>query len=76
MRLCLQIWRMLRCTGSQDDTLRLLDTTLELPILGYIIGDESSFVSPAGLPATEAKLQCMFMHADQIVTLRPMLCTS
>ena len=28
----------------QDDTLRLLDSTLELPILGWIIGDESSMV--------------------------------
>lgn len=28
----------------QDDTLRLLDSTHELPILGCIIGDESSMV--------------------------------
>ena len=28
----------------QDDTLRLLDSTRELPILGWIIGDESSMV--------------------------------
>lgn len=32
------------CCLAQDDTLRLLDTTLEVPILGWLIGDESSMV--------------------------------
>jgi len=29
----------------QDDTLRLLDTVREVAVLGWIIGDENSWVS-------------------------------
>ncbi|CAK0739116.1 hypothetical protein CVIRNUC_001138 [Coccomyxa viridis] len=55
----------------QDDTLRLLDSTHELPILGWIIGDESSMIR-RGI----TKIVITYQRLMNTISIRPIISQS